>query len=195
MASSSEYFATLFSTLLEVGQPEIKLENVDGDILRQLIEFCYTGFISLDENNVQALVEASNEYRFTDIVSECSEYLAEQLDVENCVGLSCFADHHILKELCDKANKFICKNFVKVSKEEEFKGITVQKLKDILDMDNLCIESEQDIFHAVMMWIDQDDKKLKDHLADLLTYVRLTQLDEEVNMHILLPLMSAASKY
>lgn len=77
--------------LKKADQHDIYLINVDGDILKQLIDFWYTGTLTID-TNVQALLEAANLFCITSVVAASSEYIQKRLDVFNCIGFYVFAD-------------------------------------------------------------------------------------------------------
>lgn len=181
MASSSEYFFTLFTTKLkEADQHDIELTDVNGVILTQLIDFCYTGTLYIDQANVQALLEAANHYRFTSVVTDCSEYLQEQLDATNCVGFFVFSELYDLKRLHNKSQMLICQHFMTVLESDEFGMMTIDTLKRILGMNALNINSEEIVFNAVMAWVNADEPNRKENFPMLLNYVRLTQLNEKV---------------
>lgn len=181
LSSNSDYFSAMFCTPLKESQEnEVELKNVQGNILKQLVAFCYSGFINLTESNVQALIEAANEFQLSDIVQVGSEFLIDQLDVENSVVFFLFSDRYELTELKTRAINFICKNFVKVAAGDEFKQILPpEKLASILSMDNLKIDSEEELFSAIAGWISVDEKR-KAHLPEVIKHIRLTQLDQTV---------------
>lgn len=181
LSSNSDYFSAMFCTPLKESQEnEVELKNVQGDILKQLVAFCYSGLINLTESNVEALVQAATEFQLNDIVQVCSEFLIDRLDVENSVGFFLFSDRYELKELNTRAINVICKNFAKVAAGDEFKQLLApEKLASIFSMDNLKIDSEEELFNAIAGWISVDEKR-KSHLPDLIKHVRLTQLDPTV---------------
>lgn len=168
-----------FTPLKESVENDVQLQSVKGVILKQLINYCYSGSIFVTEANVQELLEAAVEYQFIDVVRLCCEYLDKQLDIENCVGFFMFAEHFNLYGLCDQALDAICKNFTKVVDGDEFKELPIDKLKLILLMDTLNVNSEEEIFYAVKKWISFEESR-KENLLDLLKCVRFTQLDLSV---------------
>lgn len=177
----SEYFSAMFSTKLkEAEQDDIELTNVNGDILKQLIDFCYTGTLCIDQTNVQALLEAANEFRFMSIVAVCSEYFQEQLDATNCVGFFEFSELYDLKDLHAMSEIFICQHFMKVIENDEFRMMSAKNLKEILQMNDLNIDTEECVFNALMKWIKADEDKRSTQFPELLRFVRMTQLSEKV---------------
>lgn len=169
-----------WTPLKESQESDVELKNVKGNILKQLVAFCYSGFINLTESNVEALIQAATEFQLKDIVQVCTEFLIDRLEIENSVGFFVFSDSYELKELHARAINFICKNFAKVAAGDEFKELlSSERLASILSMDILKIDSEEELFSAIAGWISVDEKR-KAHLPELMKHVRLTQLDQTV---------------
>lgn len=168
--------------LKESTKNEVEIKNVKGDILKQLIDYCYTGFISINNLNAQSLIEAATEFQFNDIVKVGCEYLIAQLDVDNCIGIHIFAEYYNLKDLNNLAIQTICKNFPKLSDGEEFRAILpFAKFKKILSMNNLQITSEEEVFESIMTWVSHNaDRKI--FIPSLMQHVRLTQLSSTVSL-------------
>lgn len=180
LSAASEYFRAMFLTpLKESVEADIELKSVKGAILKELINYCYSGALFFTEKNVQEILEAAIEYQFNDIACLCCEYLHIQLDIENCVGFFMFADQFDLHQLCEESLDVISKNFDQAVNGDEFKDLPFEKLRRVLSLNTLNINSEEDIFNAIKKWIAHDEKR-KENILDLLKCVRFTQLDPSV---------------
>lgn len=183
MSASSEYFRTMFKgSFAESCKNEVTLTNVTAIALKQIIDFCYTGKINLNRENVQAVLEASTEYQFPKIFIACSEYMTTHLCPENCIGVMYFAKRYDLTELHRESRQMVCCNFTAIAKSQEFKQISVASLKSILEMDKLKVHSETVIVDAIKTWINQADDR-RQHAYELLQFVRLTLLASEVRAY------------
>lgn len=183
LSGSSDYFRTMFTSLFAEGhQSEITLANVKGDALKQITDFCYTGEIQLNEENVQALIQAATEYLFPKIITACSEYMASLLCPENCIGFMDLAKRTDLKKLRTKSARMFSINFTTIANGDEFKKLSLEALKSILVMDELYDPSEAEIIGAIKIWIAYADNR-RDYVGELFQLVRLTLLDEEVRFH------------
>lgn len=58
----------------EKTEKEIILSQISGDNLKQLIDFCYTGVIDINLENVYELLEAASQIQLTYIEMKCKEY-------------------------------------------------------------------------------------------------------------------------
>lgn len=180
LSAASAYFRAMFSTpMKESVEGEITLQSIKGPTLDELVRFCYSGMLRLTDKNVQELLEAAVEFQFHDVIQLCCEFMRDQLVVENCVGFYLFAMHFNLDYLTEHALDMICERFEQVASADEFEQMPVDTLKAILNMNALQIASEEIIFNAVKNWVMFEESRTA-HLADLLKFVRYTQLDVEV---------------
>uniref|UniRef100_A0A1I7TK05 BTB domain-containing protein n=1 Tax=Caenorhabditis tropicalis TaxID=1561998 RepID=A0A1I7TK05_9PELO len=112
LSACSTYFLSMFtSQMSECYMREINIENIDPLTLEALIEFCYSGLISIDDSNVQDILPAACLLQLHEVQTACCEYLKKQLDPSNCLGIRAFADTHACKELLSSADEFALKNF------------------------------------------------------------------------------------
>ena len=57
----SKFFETMFETSMkEKYENEVEVDGFDGDIVKILIDFIYTGAISIDTTNVMDVLSASD---------------------------------------------------------------------------------------------------------------------------------------
>uniref|UniRef100_A0A1I7TK06 BTB domain-containing protein n=1 Tax=Caenorhabditis tropicalis TaxID=1561998 RepID=A0A1I7TK06_9PELO len=174
LSACSTYFLSMFtSQMSECYMREINIENIDPLTLEALIEFCYSGLISIDDSNVQDILPAACLLQLHEVQTACCEYLKKQLDPSNCLGIRAFADTHACKELLSSADEFALKNFSSVIGRDEFLFLTVDSLSSIIRSDRLNAASEEIVFSAVIQWVRHDIPKRKLHLPMLLSHVRL----------------------
>lgn len=183
LSASSGYFRSMFTgSFEESGKSEVTLASVKGDALKQIIDFCYTGEIQPNEENVQAIIEASTEYQFPKIISVCSEYMVSLLCPENCIDFMVFAKSYDLKDLIISSTHMFSINFAAITKGDEFKKLSLEELKIILVMDELDVPSEETIIGAIKIWIAYAEER-KGYVRELFQLVRLTLLDQKVLFH------------
>lgn len=182
LASQNEYFRTMFTAnLTNTDQKKFELPVIAIDILKELINSCYTGKISLNQENIQGLLLAANQYRFTGVVTKCSEYLKTLLTPANCCGIFLFARCCQLKALSVISSEYIAEYFVIVYNAIEFKQLSIEGLLEIFSRNDLNVETEEEIFRAMLCWIDGDEEQRKQHFPKLLKWLKLTQLDVKVS--------------
>lgn len=77
--------------MLERHQGVVTLHDVDVEALRQLIEYTYTGELTITEDNVQVLLPASSLLQIQSVREACCKFLLRQLHPSNCLGIRSFA--------------------------------------------------------------------------------------------------------
>lgn len=77
--------------MLERNQGAVRLHDVDVTALRQLIDYTYTGEITITEDNVQVLLPASSLLQIHSVREACCKFLLRQLHPSNCLGIRSFA--------------------------------------------------------------------------------------------------------
>ena len=88
----------------------------------------------------------------------CCDFLKQQIDASNCLGIRAFADIHSFIELKRIADEYAKEHFEVVIENEEFFRLltTPQQLIDLISSDELNVRSEGRVFNAVMAWIRHD---------------------------------------
>ena len=72
-----------------------------------------------------------------------------------------------------KLRGFIVNNFASVCEEAEFDDLEYEDLKEIIQRDNLCVNSEEDVLYAVVKWVDAKEESRSHYMPVLLQYIRL----------------------
>lgn len=76
------------------------------------------------------------------------------MDETNCLGIQSFAEAHSCTDLLHKARLFALKHFNDLVSGEEFEAIPETQLVDLISSDELEVNKEEDVFNAVMKWIE-----------------------------------------
>ncbi|EFO24333.1 ring canal kelch protein [Loa loa] len=174
LASCSSYFRAMFtSEMAESRQQEIQMVDIEPRTLQALINFCYTGEITIADFNVQSILPAACLLQLNEVQEVCCEYLKKQLDPTNCLGIRAFADTHACRDLMRIADKFTHHNFQGVAKSEEFMSLPANQLIDIISSEELNVRSEEAVFRAAMAWIRHDLLNRRQFLSKVLEHVRL----------------------
>lgn len=188
LIEGTEYFQTMFTTeMKERGQEEITIQKVDGDILRQLTEYCYSGKIAINSGNVLEMTKAADMMQFNEVKENCADFYSTMLHPATCLGILEIADlHNMMTNLKEAAHEFILYRFKEVSKCDEFFLLHVDQLSVLLANDKLNVPGEEDIFKALMDWVKYDLDGRKPLLKTLLKCVRFTHVKEPVSRLIIL---------
>lgn len=177
LSACSPYFHAMFvGELIESRQREVVIRDIDEQAMELLVDFAYTSHIVVEETNVQVLLPAACLLQMTEIQEVCCQFLKQQLDPSNCLGIRAFADTHSCQDLLHYADKFTQDRFQEVIESEEFLLLPVNQLIDIISSDELNVRSEDQVYQSIMSWVKYNVADRRTHLAHVLQHVRLSQL-------------------
>uniref|UniRef100_A0A8B9TSH2 Actin-binding protein IPP n=1 Tax=Anas platyrhynchos TaxID=8839 RepID=A0A8B9TSH2_ANAPL len=177
LAASSPYFAALLAGgMKESGRDVVRIAGVEADIFGTLLDFIYTGVVSIGEHNVQELIVAADMLQLSEVVELCCEFLKGQVDPLNCIGLFQFAEQIACHDLLEFTESYIHAHFLEVQGGEEFLALTKEQLVKILRSEDLSIEDEYQVFVAAMQWILKDLGKRRKYVVEVLEPVRFPLL-------------------
>lgn len=184
MCAASQYFEVLLSGgMAESYSDEIQIYGIEKDIFRMIMDFVYTGVISVDESNVQQLLPAAKMLQLDDVERACCEFLQYELDPSNCIGIFLFAESHSCDELKSSALEYLQRNFISASNQEEYLSIDKDNLLRLIESENLKVHTESNVFEAAMDWILHDLSQRREFLGQILKRIRLPLLSENYLKH------------
>ncbi|OQR69674.1 actin binding protein-like, partial [Tropilaelaps mercedesae] len=177
LAASSAYFFAMFNgELAERNRSEVTLHSVDGLALQLIVDFCYTGEIVINQNNVQHLLPAANFLQVETVREACCKFLLSQLEPSNCLGIRSFADANCCLDLQGRSHRFALHNFHNVSLTEEFLQLDVQHVEDLVSSNELNVPAEECVYKAIMRWVKHESGRER-NLERLLRHCRLPLVD------------------
>ncbi|RWS00717.1 Kelch-like protein 17, partial [Dinothrombium tinctorium] len=174
LSATSAYFNAMFnSEMAEKSKSVIVLHDIDFNALNLLVEYSYTGEISICEDNVQSLLPAASLLQISSVREACCKFLLRQLHPSNCLGIRHFADAHSCEELHQTSHKYALENFPEVVLTEEFLDLPYNEVENLISSDQLNVTTEECVYNAVMSWIKHDLKNREHYLGSILQHVRL----------------------
>lgn len=82
--------------------------------MKLLLDFVYTGYVHIDQLNVQELLAAADMLQIPEVVTECCDFLCRELHPTNALGILRFAEAHNCEELAQNAQTYVFTNFPQV---------------------------------------------------------------------------------
>lgn len=67
-------------------------------------------------------------------------------------------------------------------KHQEFLSLRPEQLSNLYKSDDLNVNSEENVFESLMLWIQHDIENRKQQLPSLLQWIKLPLLSSEVNI-------------
>ncbi|XP_066565245.1 kelch-like protein 30 [Amia ocellicauda] len=180
LALCSLYFRSMFSgDFVESISARVELQDVDPDVLATLLDFAYTGKLTINQGNVEGLISTSSQLQFAAVRAVCSRYLQHQIDATNCLGILEFGETHGCPEVVAKARGFLLENFEAVAQGEEFQLLQLDRLMAFLSDDRLQTRDERSRVEAALSWVKCDEASRAQHLPKLMSLARLSLLPRE----------------
>lgn len=173
LASSSPVFKAMFTNgLREQGMEVVSIEGIHPKVMERLIEFAYTASISVGEKCVLHVMNGAVMYQIDSVVRACSDFLVQQLDPSNAIGIANFAEQIGCTELHQRAREYIYMHFGEVAKQEEFFNLSHCQLATLISRDDLNVRCESEVFHACIDWVKYDCPQRRFYVQALLRAVR-----------------------
>uniref|UniRef100_A0A8D1ERU4 Kelch like family member 30 n=1 Tax=Sus scrofa TaxID=9823 RepID=A0A8D1ERU4_PIG len=174
LALSSPYFHAMFAgDFAESFSARVELRDVEPAVVAQLVDFVYTGRLTITQANVEALTRTAARLHFPAVQKVCGRYLQQQLDATNCLGICEFGEQQGLLGVAAKAWAFLRENFEAVAREDEFLQLSQERLATCLASDLLQVQPEQSRLEALLRWVRHDSQARAAHLPELLGLVHL----------------------
>ena len=175
LAANSPYFRALFTNgMKETEQDEIEIPGLDAKTMSEIINYVYTRTVRITMENVTTLLPQADSFLIPGLVEQCCRFLNSALTPMNCIGIWRFAQNMYRWELAGITRKYILLNFMKVAtKSVEFLNMQVEELQFLVMQDELNVRSEEDIFQAVVRWIDYKASSRTQFMSDFLKCIRL----------------------
>ncbi|XP_055335844.1 kelch-like protein 3 isoform X2 [Paramacrobiotus metropolitanus] len=144
-----------------------------------LISYSYTMEISIHDENVQHVLTAALFLNIAPVAQMCWDFVERHLDASSCLLVHCMAEKHNNHDLAEKSRTIVLRHFVPVSQSVDFLLVDAEKISELIECDALHVEKEDEVFHAVKRWFDHDPAGRKQHLSDIMQFVRVTFLDPQ----------------
>ncbi|XP_050435403.1 BTB/POZ domain-containing protein 9-like [Adelges cooleyi] len=183
LASRSDYFSALLCNgLIETYNKEVSIEEGSPKSIKELLKYIYFGKMNLsalESNIILELLILSNLWGFTNLHFLLSEYVCNNIDVDNVCSLFAVASYYQLKELEDASINFIATQPLDVLQSKESRILSAEALILILNRNKAYVK-ELDIFRAVSQWIkDNQDKLGPNEKTNILSAIRYQLMDEK----------------
>uniref|UniRef100_A0A8C6PSH4 Gigaxonin n=1 Tax=Nothobranchius furzeri TaxID=105023 RepID=A0A8C6PSH4_NOTFU len=155
----------------------IELQGVSMVIMKQILDYIFSGEISLSEETIQDMVQASDLLLMTDLKLLCCQFLESCITAENCIGIRLFSLCYCLHHVHYVATEFLQTHFRDVALTEEFRELPHDRLCELLAMEKLNVGNEKYLLEAVVRWFAHDPDDRRVHMKEVMSAVWLQGLD------------------
>lgn len=182
MCATSHVIHALVKSQLDNQSGEINIDKIEGEILKLTVECCYTGTCDIDDENIFALFTAASNLICPPLMKQCTKYLMGfgKINVRNCIGIQKIASQSDFLNLDVIASRFVSEHFMEVAKQDEFLKLSEPELVKLLESNSIAVDSEEDVFNALVDWIEFDIDQRKALFPGLLRVIRIGNLKDSV---------------
>lgn len=180
LTASSKYFtAALGPNFQEGSKSEFVLDGTDGETVKAIVDFCYTGHIDLTEENVLKFLAIASSVHLDLLEEKCCRLYDDKLGVTNCIGTLVVADRYSKVGLRQRALDVVCE-FFEMVRTEDIQKLDNRLLQEILKSDKIHA-TEELVFKRLMEWLDCEGDERKQYMAELLKHIRLEYIPTQVS--------------
>ena len=177
LAASSAYFLAMFTNDMKESEQEvIEMKDMNPEVLSSLIDFTYTGEITVTVENVQEVLSAASLLQVRQVQDICCNFLKQQLDAGNCLGIKNFAEANGCQQLSDIIDNFARRNFPEVASGSEFLNNSSESIASLISSNDLNVRKEEDVYKSILEWVKQDPGERSQHFPNLMDHVHLPMM-------------------
>lgn len=164
LAACSPYFRAMLTTgFVETFMSTISLQDCEPESVELIIDYFYSCELAINQDNIEGILAVASLFEVPEIVQECGEFMQEEIQLDNCLGIQSLASQFSLNHLKSKVDNFISWNFMALCVEEEFGMIPARQLAEIISQDTIHVDEEEDVFEALMAWYEENEDRLVKH--------------------------------
>ncbi|KAI1285443.1 Kelch-like protein 10 [Halotydeus destructor] len=176
----------------------IHLNSLTKTNLEVMVDYAYTGQLTIDNENRQVVWEvlkAAEHFRIRGLIMSCCTFICTLITPENCVDMLNLGLRLKHGKLRVESRNMIKRNFQNlITNPEEFNKLTLNQLLYVLDSDELNVKSEATVWSAITLWLDHNDSRgsILENLLNCLRHLRLKRtFVEEMLKH---PVIRSSNK-
>lgn len=164
-------FSALFTRWSNSDQKVFDIPGISPEMMQLIIDYAYTNCLTINEANVQELLQAADQLNAHEVVHACCMFLEGLMRPENCIGIWKYATVCVHPELRCKAYSYILQHFEQIAMCDEFLQLSANELADIIEKDNLIVMKETKVYEAILRWTYHDLQEREAHFQTLMSKV------------------------
>ena len=169
LSAASPFFCKLLqSDMKENREGIVRLEEISGSVMEDVLEFIYTGTVEVTEENAEELVVATNYLLVTNLKTIASRFIQQRMCELNCISTFYLAEKYDCEELLNDS-----RSFASVADMKEFLSLEAKEVERWISSDDIVVETEAEVFQIAQKWVEHNKSERKAAFEELLRHVRL----------------------
>jgi len=134
LSERCKFFENMFASgMMESYSSVIEINNIKASTWRAFLEFLYLGETQLKEDLALDLLKLANEYMLKSLQSICEDYLAKNLNIDNCIKISEIASLYESESLNSNVEAFFQQNAKKLVECKDFEDFPMKSYRYALE--------------------------------------------------------------
>ena len=150
-----------------------------------MCKYLIIGETELHQNNVTDLLEAERIFENSKLKQYVCKKIAECVNVKNYLFYFELSKTFYLKDLLDFLFNMLFQCYLTKSNNKVFYDLKYEDFLTLVSWSELKIDSELEIFNAIVDWINHKESERKVHFDELFKRVRLPLLTEEIILNVI----------
>ena len=180
LSAASPYFDKLLqSNMKENREGIVRFEEISGSVLKDVLEFIYSGTVDVTQENAEELIAAGNYLIIPGLKTASGRFLEREMSHINCISTFYLAEKYECDELITNSRLFIHENIVSVAKLDEFLLLQAKEIERWISSDEITVNEEADVFKIILDWVNHRKSERKTAFEELFGHVRLSFLSRD----------------
>ena len=183
LAAASPFFLSLLENDMRERKEqliEIKLEEATASVMEDVLEYIYTGNVSVTEESCHNLIATADYLLLPGLKTLAVEFLKEKVTVQNCVFNYYFANKYRCTELTEICCSVINLNFSDVMKTDDFLNLDMKQVMEWVSGDDINVRAEEEVFTGIVDWVSHNRSDRESCFPDLIRQIRLRPSSQDI---------------
>lgn len=173
LAAVSCYFKGLVrSEMKEVYESNVDFAVIDEAIIEELLNFLYSGEISITFDNARSLLQASDYLLIERLKRRIIEFVRDSLKSNFWLVYSLVRSFDCLYEVYQEMVNFMCNQFWSIALTSDFLDITDQDMRWFLSNDDI-VASEAQMLESLIRWYKHSKQEREESFKRLLNLIHV----------------------
>ncbi|KAM7448900.1 hypothetical protein ABFA07_003168 [Porites harrisoni] len=170
-AASPFFYNALNTEMKEKEEGVIRLKDTSKALMEEVLEYLYTGYVDINDNNAFELMAVANYFLITSLKLLSSKFIQDTLCASNSIMAYYSSVKYQCSDLREAAKSFILANFMAVSKSDDFLNLNLEQVEEWISSDEIVIKGEKEVFMAILIWTEHNTER-KQSFYKLFRHVR-----------------------
>ena len=185
-AASPYFYKALNSNMKEKVEGVIRLDETSKAIMEGVLDYIYTGYVSVSEDNVYELFAKADYFDLPALKSFLSNFILENLSLSNCIVAYYFASKYQWEQLMKGTRAYIQSNFLSVAETEGFLALSCEQVKEWISSDEIIVDAEENVFEVVLRWSERNESRKRENFRDLFRQIRFVHMSRDYLFQVIL---------